>query len=85
MLSFLALIITYYRSNEPRQGHYTGLVILPIKRGPVGYDGLKLSLNWIEKTIVGRMFSPNFRLANRSWYCSWMTTWTQEPPNNAPH
>ena len=50
VLAFLAIIVTYYRSAI-RQGH-SGLVFLPIKKGPFGYDGLKLQMNTTESRVT---------------------------------
>ena len=50
VVAFLVVIVTYYRAAI-RQGH-SGIVILPIKRGPVGYDGLKLQLNAVESQVL---------------------------------
>lgn len=50
ILAFLAMIVTYYRSAI-RQGH-SGLVVLPLKKGPVGYDGLKLKMNENESRVA---------------------------------
>jgi hypothetical protein len=50
LIAFLAIIVTYYRSAI-RQGH-SGLVILPIKKGPFGYDGLQLKLNTPESRVI---------------------------------
>ena len=50
VLAFLAIIVTYYRSAI-RQGH-SGLVFLPTKKGPFGYDGLKLQMNTIESRVT---------------------------------
>ena len=50
VIAFLAIIVTYYRSAI-RQGH-SGLVFLPIKKGPFGYDGLKLKMNATELRIT---------------------------------
>lgn len=53
--AFLSMIITYYRSAI-RQGH-SGLVFLPLKKGPFGYDGLKLKMNEAEsRVVVGSAF-----------------------------
>ena len=50
VLAFVVIIATYYRAAI-RQGH-SGLVILPIKKGPVGYDGLRLQTNTIESKVL---------------------------------
>ena len=50
LIAFIAIIVTYYRSAI-RQGH-SGLVVLPLKKGPFGYDGLQLKLNSSESRVV---------------------------------
>ncbi len=50
LIAFLAIIVTYYRSAI-RQGH-SGLVVLPLKKGPFGYDGLQLKLNKSELRVT---------------------------------
>ena len=50
VVAFLAIIVTYYRAAI-RQGH-SGLVFLPIKKGPFGYDGLKLQMNTSETRVT---------------------------------
>ncbi len=50
VMCFLIIIVTSLRAAW-RQGH-SGSVILPIKRGPFGYDGLKLKANPIESSIT---------------------------------
>jgi len=50
VLCFVVIIATYLRSAW-RQGH-SGSVILPFKRGPFGYDGLKLKMSSVESDIL---------------------------------
>ncbi len=50
LLCFAVIIITYYRAAW-RQGH-SGSAIIPLKRGPFGYDGLKLEASKTESIIL---------------------------------
>lgn len=47
---FVVIIATSLRSAW-RQGH-SGSVLLPIKRGPFGYDGLKLKTSALESGVL---------------------------------
>ena len=50
VMCFLIIIVTNLRAAW-RQGH-SGSVILPFKRGPFGYDGLKLKASPVESSII---------------------------------
>ena len=50
VIAFVVVIGTYYRSAI-RQGH-SGLVFLPLKKRPFGYDGLKLELDAAESRLT---------------------------------
>lgn len=51
VLTCFAVIIATYLRSAWRQGH-SGSVILPLKRGPFGYDGLKLKMSDGESSLL---------------------------------